>query len=113
MFQVLASRFRTYSLPGLALMIVGLSGSSELTLSQTRTPPPEVGLEIALSGAPNPLIRFTSGGSTLLRRPRLKINDSSAAGEFTAIDVQALPETDGVKVTAHLNASVALTVKLR
>src|SRR5437763_1414896 len=102
MFQVRASRFWTYCLPGLAMMIVGLSGLSGVTLSQTRTPAPEIGLEIALSGAPNPLIRFTSGGSALLRRPRLKINDPSAAGEFTAVNVQALREADGVKVTVSL-----------
>lgn len=102
MFQVLASRFNKYSLPGLAMMIVGLSASSGVTHSQTRTPASEVTLEIVLSGAPNPLIRLSSSSGVLLRRPRLKINDPSAAGEFTAVDVRALREADGVKVTVSL-----------
>jgi len=64
---------------------------------------PELGLEISLPDSKTPRFllggRRGNGGATLIRRNSLSITNPSSAGGFTAIDVRAVPEGDGIRVT--------------
>jgi hypothetical protein len=67
---------------------------------------PELGLEITVPDAMTPKIllggRQGYGGTTLIRRNSLTITNANAAAGFTAIDVQALPEGNAIRVTLSI-----------
>ena len=75
-----------------------------------QTPPllgqskPELVLEITVSDATSPKIRLggrygSGGGASLVLRKSLSITDPNAANGFTAIDVNAMPEGNAIRVT--------------
>lgn len=82
---------------GLSVLVLSISGSG-----QERLPQPELGLEIHLSGDTRPQIRLAGGGLTLIPRQLLKIHDPTAAGQLTAIDLQAEIDGDAIKVRVSI-----------
>ncbi|HSB12299.1 MAG TPA: hypothetical protein VLM38_22620, partial [Blastocatellia bacterium] len=76
----------------IALVSVGYGGQER----EVRWRPPEIALDIILPELPQPRVRFAGGG--LIRRESLKIIDPTAAGDFTAVDVQARAEGDSMTV---------------
>lgn len=93
------SRFWALWAASLAMAVFAITTSRTASgFVQSSLSPAELGLEITLPGDSKPLIRFAGGGSTLIRRNRLKVNDPSQAGEFTAIDVRTERDIDGIKV---------------
>lgn len=93
------SRFCAACLPALVMAVIAITTSRTASgFVQSSLSPAELGLEITLPGNSKPLIRFAGGGATLINRGRLKVNNPSAAGEFTAIDVRAERDIDGIKV---------------
>jgi hypothetical protein len=93
------SRFWAFWAPGLAVAVIALTTSRTSSgFVQTSLPSSEFGLEITLPGDSKPLVRFAGGGATLIHRVRLKVHDPNSAGEFTAIDVHAERDADGMKV---------------
>jgi hypothetical protein len=83
----------------MAITLVALTGSkTSKGFAQTEVQSSDLGLQISLSGDPKPLISLHEGGGTLIRRDRLKVVDPTAAGEFTAIDVNAERRADTMRV---------------
>ncbi len=76
------------------LLALSISGSTQRPLPRV-----ELGLEVLLPGDRTTAIRLIGGGSTLIPRQRLRINDPAAAGQLTAIDLQAEIDGDAIKVT--------------
>jgi len=78
----------------------------ELTTTVFGQANPQLGLEIILPDTKRPKIvlggRYGSGGATLIRRDSLRITDPSAAGGFTAIDVNAVREGNAIRVTLSI-----------
>ena len=97
----------------LAVLCTALSLASALAgpargSSQQRDLPPqsEIGLEIRLSGELRPLTRFAGPrdgvGSTVIPRRLLRINDPQAAGDLTALHIEAEVEGDVMKVSLSI-----------
>lgn len=99
MVQTRDSRFWALWASGLAMAVIALTTSRTASgVVQASLSSAEVGLEITSPSDSKPLIRFAGGGATLIHRNRLKVHDPSEAGEFTAIDVHAERDMDGMKV---------------
>jgi len=99
MFQQSASRFGRFWAPCLAITLVALTSSrTSKGFAQTSVESSYLGLEIILPDDSKSHVRFAGGGATLILRNRLKVSDANAAGEFTAIDVHAERDADGMKV---------------
>jgi hypothetical protein len=90
-------------IPFLLILHSPIAGSAGQHQSTQRS---ELGLEISLPGSERPLLRLAGphggGGMTLIRRDMLRIIDPIAAGNFTALDVQAAVESDTMRVTLSL-----------
>lgn len=78
----------------------------ELTTTVFGQSNPQLGLEISFPEAKRPKIllggRYGSGGAALIPRNSLMITDQSAAGGLTAIDVNAVPEGNAIRVTLSI-----------
>jgi hypothetical protein len=99
MVKIHAPRFRRFWAPCLVITLGALTISmTSRGYAQTRVQSSDLGLEISLPGDSKPLTRLATAGATLISRNRLKVNDPNEAGEFTAIDVHAERDADGMRV---------------
>jgi hypothetical protein len=103
------SRFRNASSlavlsVGISLLLTVIAPAKGSRRQQESHPQADIGLEIRLLDALKPLTRFarTRGGSTVIPRSLLRINNPEAAGEFTALEVQAETEGDTLRVIVSI-----------
>lgn len=104
MFQTrVQKRDSRFWAPSLAMAVIVLTTSVTANgFVQSSLSPVELGLEITLPGDSKPFVRFAFGGAALIPRNRLKVHDPGEAGEFTAIDLRADRDADGMKVTLEV-----------
>ena len=92
---------KTVPLAVLLAAILILPAFSISASGQRHLPQAELGLEILFSGDAKTQMRplvLIGGGSTLIHRPRLRINDPIAAGQLTAVDLHAEIDGNAIKV---------------